>query len=325
MDSTSDMSPPGAEPRPATPIATRDTHRALQQAQQNLAGARVLLVEDLAMNQELACDLLKRAGMSVVTAGNGEECLAKLEALGPFDAVLMDCQMPVMDGYTATERIRARREWQDLPVIAMTASAMTADRERVLACGMNDHITKPVDLGQMFTILARWIRPAAPNQREPAAPADPATATGHGALSNLDTTDGLSRCMGSMSLYQRLLKGFAKTQGDFAQEYAAAPDREAALMTVHTLKGLAGNIGATRLYQAVTQLEASMQTPIADETTEQQARLNTSLAMTLDALQAVLADIDRLNSPRAERAEQLQAVARYDFDAAAQALRDVRN
>ncbi|MGC4061832.1 MAG: response regulator [Aquabacterium sp.] len=195
-------------PAPATP---RSTSRVLQQAQRQLAGARVLLVEDQPMNQELACDLLERAGLKVITAANGQECLDKLEADGPFDGVLMDCQMPVMDGYTATERIRARTEWHSLPVIAMTASAMAADRERVLQCGMNDHITKPLDLGQMFTIMARWITPSRPAMPPPPVapmPMSPAT------LGNLDTADGLSRCMGNMSLYQRLLKGFAKTQQD---------------------------------------------------------------------------------------------------------------
>lgn len=289
-------------PAPATP---RSASRVLQQAQRQLAGARVLLVEDQPMNQELACDLLERAGLTVVTAANGQECLDKLEHNGPFDGVLMDCQMPVMDGYTATERIRARPEWHSLPVVAMTASAMAADRERVLQCGMNDHITKPLDLGQMFTIMARWISPAKPAMPLPSIapmPLPPST------LSNLDTADGLQRCMGNMALYQRLLKGFAKTQHDFAQQLQAAPDPASALLIAHTLKGLAGNIGATRLLQAVTQLEASMQTTIADEMTEHhQARVHANLAMTLDALQAVLADIDRLNRPRADVVEQQQA------------------
>jgi two-component system sensor histidine kinase/response regulator len=279
---------------PATP---RSTSRVLQQAQRMLAGARVLLVEDQPMNQELACDLLERAGLSVATAANGQECLDKLASDGPFDGVLMDCQMPVMDGYTATERIRARPEWHSLPVIAMTASAMAADRERVLQCGMNDHITKPLDLGQMFTIMARWITPSKPAiAPKPMAPMPMSPTT----LSNLDTADGLARCMGNMSLYQRLLKGFAKTQHDFSQQFANAADDEAALLIAHTLKGLAGNIGATRLLQAVTQLEASMQTKNADET-------QANLAITLDALQAVLADIDRLNRPKADVVEQQQA------------------
>ncbi|MBI3380579.1 MAG: response regulator [Aquabacterium sp.] len=305
----------------ATPIAPGGTSRVIKQAQRQLAGARVLLVEDQPMNQELACDLLQRAGMSVVTAANGQECLDKLAKEGPFDGVLMDCQMPVMDGYTATERIRARPEWHGMPVIAMTASAMAADRERVLGCGMNDHITKPLDLGHMFTIMARWISPSAPASAASTAsmgtattratPARASRPTPHEAshsLPSLDTADGLSRCMGNMDLYLRLLKGFAKTQHDFAEQFAAAPDEDAALLITHTLKGLAGNIGATGLLHDVTQLEALMQTKIADETTEQhRAQVHTQLAKTLDALQAVLADIDRLNKPRTEVTDQHQA------------------
>ncbi|MBI5925149.1 MAG: response regulator [Aquabacterium sp.] len=304
----------------AAPIVSGNTSRVLKQAQRHLAGARVLLVEDQPMNQELACDLLQRAGLSVVTAANGQECLDRLAAEGPFDGVLMDCQMPVMDGYTATERIRARPEWHSLPVIAMTASAMAADRERVLGCGMNDHITKPLDLGQMFTIMARWISPAQPAvpprpdqamaspTATSATPAIDTDAQPAGHLGSLDTADGLSRCMGNMDLYLRLLKGFAKTQHDFAAQLTAAPDEEAALLLTHTLKGLAGNIGATRLLQDVTQLEALMQSKIADETPEHnRAQVHAQLAKTLDALQAVLADIDRLNKPRADVIEQQQA------------------
>ncbi len=282
------------------------TNRVLQNAQRQLAGARVLLVEDQPMNQELARDLLERAGLKVVTASHGAECLEKLATEGPFDGVLMDCQMPVMDGYTASERIRARSDWQSLPVIAMTASAMASDRERVLACGMNDHITKPLDLAQMFTIMARWIVPrrpvasaTAPQATTPSAPLDAdAPQTVLGSLDSLDTVDGLSRCMGNLNLYQRLLKGFAKTQHDFATQLAAAPEREAAIRVAHTLKGLAGNIGATRLHQAVSQMEAHMHSSTADDPSDLRAQVQSELALTLDALQAVLADIQRLNNPK---------------------------
>src|SRR5690606_10018716 len=124
-------------------------------------------IEDQPLNQELACDLLQRAGLTVVTANDGQEGLAVLAEQGPFDGVLMDCQMPVMDGYTATEHIRRDPRWESLPVIAMTASAMASDRARVLASGMNDHIVKPLDLTQMFTVMARWITPAEPAEPPP--------------------------------------------------------------------------------------------------------------------------------------------------------------
>ena len=125
-----------------------------------LRGARVLLVEDNDINQELATELLTDVGIVVTVAGNGVLALQALEA-GQFDAVLMDCQMPVMDGYEASRRIRQNPAWGHLPVIAMTANAMLGDRERTLAAGMNDYIAKPIEVTEMFSTLARWIAPGA--------------------------------------------------------------------------------------------------------------------------------------------------------------------
>ena len=131
----------------------------MQELQNSLAGTRVLLVEDNAVNQELAHDVLSSAGIDVRIAGNGREALRMLDE-ERFDAVLMDCQMPVMDGYAATEALRRKPGFEQLPVIAMTANAMVGDREKALAAGMNDHITKPVQFDEMFITLARWIRRA---------------------------------------------------------------------------------------------------------------------------------------------------------------------
>ena len=132
----------------------------LQARRASLAGARVLLVEDNPINQELACDLLTRADIAVDVAADGREALAALDR-ERYDAVLMDCQMPVMDGYEATRALRQRPALKNLPVIAMTANAMAGDREKVLAAGMNDHITKPIRVADMYATLARWVRPAA--------------------------------------------------------------------------------------------------------------------------------------------------------------------
>jgi PAS domain S-box-containing protein len=125
-----------------------------------LSGARILLVEDNPINQELAVDMLSRAGIIVSVAGDGQEALDML-GRQPFDGVLMDCQMPVMDGYEATRTLRSQPQFQSLPVIAMTANAMVGDREKVLAVGMNDHIAKPIHFDEMFATLARWVRPVA--------------------------------------------------------------------------------------------------------------------------------------------------------------------
>jgi PAS domain S-box-containing protein len=125
-----------------------------------LQGARILLVEDNAINQELALELLRGAGIEVTVADDGHQAiqLLGLDATG-FDGVLMDCQMPLMDGYAATRAIRLQAQWQQLPIIAMTANAMTGDREQALAAGMNDHIAKPLDIGSMFQTIARWVKP----------------------------------------------------------------------------------------------------------------------------------------------------------------------
>ena len=146
-----------AERRGAQRAESLSEHRA------RLAGRRVLLVEDNLINQELALELLTDAGMLVSIADNGRLAIDAL-ARQAFDGVLMDCQMPVMDGYEATRRLREDPRWQTLPIIAMTANAMAGDREKALAAGMNDHIAKPIDVEAMFATLARWI--GAPARRD---------------------------------------------------------------------------------------------------------------------------------------------------------------
>jgi len=124
-----------------------------------LRGARVLLVEDNPINREIAESLLQDAGITVAAACNGQEALEML-ARERYDGVLMDCLMPVLDGYEATRRLRRQPQWQDLPVIAMTANALMGDREKALAAGMNDYIVKPIVVDEMYETLARWLRPA---------------------------------------------------------------------------------------------------------------------------------------------------------------------
>ena len=125
---------------------------------EQLHGAKILLVDDNDLNQEYLYELLEMTGMTVETAVNGQEAL-NLLAKQDFDGVLMDCQMPVMDGYEATRHIRKQEKFKNLPVIAMTAHAMKSDREKVLAVGMNDYISKPFKIDDMFSTLAKWIKP----------------------------------------------------------------------------------------------------------------------------------------------------------------------
>lgn len=130
--------------------------------QARLAGARLLLAEDNDMNQELARELLESAGIVLTIVGDGQQALDLLAQAGTvaFDGVLMDCQMPVMDGYEATRRLRAQPRYAQLPIIAMTANAMAGDREMALTAGMNDHISKPLNVTAMFATMSKWIRPA---------------------------------------------------------------------------------------------------------------------------------------------------------------------
>ena len=225
-----------------------------------LAGAKILLVEDNDLNQELASELLTSAGIKITHASNGREALDILEGPQKFDGVLMDCQMPIMDGYTATQLIRGNPALADLPIIAMTANAMSGDRERALQCGMNDHIPKPLKVEQMFRTIAQWITPALPailadavNGR-PIASRSPRLGNIHG----IDMDSGLATAMGNEKLYRRLLDKFLDSQKNFATRFTEArrdSDPTAATRTAHTLKSTAGNIGARGIQAAAERLE----------------------------------------------------------------------
>jgi CheY-like chemotaxis protein len=221
------------------------------------------------MNQELAMELLSQAGMEVILANNGQEAVDILSKDTRFDGVLMDCQMPVMDGYTATREIRKMPAFKDVPIIAMTANAMAGDKEKVIEAGMNDHIAKPLNVGEMFNTLAQWIKPAtasastvppAPTPAPaPAAAPKPAPAKGGlPPLPGIDVKAGMATCTNKESLYTRMLIKFRDSQGKFAELFAAArtdTDPEATTRAAHTLKGTAGNIGAKDLQAAAGELE----------------------------------------------------------------------
>jgi signal transduction histidine kinase/DNA-binding response OmpR family regulator len=236
--------------------------------QQALAGARILLVEDNAINQELARDLLGRAGVVVSVAADGREALAALEQES-FDAVLMDCQMPVLDGYAATRELRRRPEWHELPVIAMTANAMAGDRDKVLEAGMNDHIAKPIHVEEMFATLARWVRrPAALQAGGPSGPADLPDLP---MLAGLDARAGLAGVMGKPDLYRRLLCMFRDRERDFAERFAAARaqgDTATCTRCAHDLKSVAGTLGMPALQRAAAALEAACEQDAGSENVE---------------------------------------------------------
>ncbi|MFA6922065.1 MAG: response regulator, partial [Gallionella sp.] len=227
--------------RPAQP---EDTHA-------DLTGLHVLLVEDNLFNQQLACALLERAGVKVGIADDGFAALQALQQ-EKFDAVLMDMQMPKMDGLEATRRIRENPALADLPVIAMTANAMAGDREICLAAGMNDYLAKPLHYQTMYATLARWtLRDVPPC--EPPATEDQSDAV-------LDTDSAMSR-MGGEPLYRSMLAKFMEGQRQAVQstrDALAIEDMATAERLVHTLKGVAATVGANSLTASVSQLEQAI-------------------------------------------------------------------
>lgn len=248
-----------------------------------LEGARVLIVEDNELNQQVAMEMLANAGMIVSLAANGQEALDAVMA-NRFDALLMDIQMPVMDGYTATRVIRRDDRFKDLPIIAMTEHAMTGDQEKSAAAGMNDHITKPIDPTQLYTVLARWISAAshpAGEERVPdviarnhaeKADTDSAPISGEAqpfpeVLDGFDLVDGLQRLQGNKALYRKLLTGFAtryKQAADNIHQALDAKEYRKAHSIIHDIKGLAGNLAAHHLQEAAAELEKLIKHPDAN-------------------------------------------------------------
>ena len=287
------------------PVETRAHARAdiSLEAMAKLAGARVLLVEDNELNQELARDLLRRANVDVVVAHDGQEALDVLEEDARFDGILMDCQMPVMDGYEATRRIRGMPGFATLPIVAMTANAMAGDREKVIEAGMVDHVAKPFNVANMFATLAKWIHPATPKaalqERQQVRADEPFRA-----LPGIDVRAGLARAMNDEKLYTRLLVKFREGQQRFAEQFRDAisnHDRDGAMRAAHTLKGNAASIGALRVASAAAELE--------------RACLQGAPAAALDPLLgAVLSELSPVMDGLAHIAEQRQAGAAHSVD-----------
>ena len=233
-----------------------DEHAAL------LRGMRILLAEDNEINQQIAVELLEGAGAAVHVANNGREAMDILEKgpqPPPFDAVLMDLQMPEMDGYQATAKLRADPRLAKLPIIAMTAHATIEERQRCLAAGMNDHIAKPIDPGLLFETVGRFYKPANPVFAE-SSPAGEAKEVAEDFLpiAGLNFQDGLARVGGNRKLYTKLLRQFVEQQAPAIEQIQSAlstSDRALAERLAHTLKGVAGNIGAGNVHSSAGILE----------------------------------------------------------------------
>ena len=227
-----------------------------------LAGARILLVDDNEFNQYVGLELLGSAGLVAEVADNGQVALDKL-AQSDFDLVLMDMQMPVMDGITATLAIRQQPRFAALPVIAMTVNVMQHDRDACLAAGMGDVITKPIVADHLWSVLAKWIAPRA--TRTPASPvtasADSAEVALPAHIPALDMDAGLRRLNGNRKAYLNMLRMFVRNQQNTpAQLHAALAqgDWPTAERIAHSAKGVAGSIGAVALQEQAGLLEAAL-------------------------------------------------------------------
>ena len=210
-------------------------------------GQRVLLAEDNPINREVARELATAAGLEIVEAHDGAQAL-ELLAAGRFDAVLLDVQMPVLDGVSAVRSIRRDPRLRELPVIAMTAHAMIGDRERFLAAGMSDYVAKPIEEEELMRVLGRWLSTLAPAEG-PEIDAAPPRPTVPDALPGLALAAGLRRVSGDRGLYARLLADFAADAGRAATARRLLADGEPdrAADELHSLKGSAATLGASRV------------------------------------------------------------------------------
>jgi PAS domain S-box-containing protein len=246
-------------------VTLNDSARA-EKALDQLSGKRVLLVEDNEINRQVAQEILASIGVEVFEAFNGEQALEFMDSK-EVDLVLMDIQMPVMDGHEATRRIRAQERFKDLPIVAMTAHAMIADIEMSKEVGMDDHIAKPFDPDDLFAVLTKWLvkeapKPAAPERTENKKERSPSNEeTLPPLMDGIDVQLGLRRARGNEKLYRTLLLLLDEKYADAAErigENLAAGNREEAVALAHSVKGTSGMLGAMKLFEAAGALEKAL-------------------------------------------------------------------
>jgi len=266
-----------------------------------MQGARVLVVDDSEINLQIAVELLQEASLVVDVASNGQEALAKL-AQGTFDCVLMDVQMPVMDGYTATRKIREDARFKDLPVLAMTANAMPEDKARALESGMNDHIPKPINPQELYRALLHWITgeeqqatPYSPGGSGSGADASTFLESGKEApglpseLSGIRINEGLVRLNGNATLYLKLLQDLIAEYADCAshiQQQLDTGNLEDARKLAHKLRGIANNLSAYQVGEAAEVIEEHLKAQRA-VTVEDVRALHAAFATLTDSVSRI--------------------------------------
>jgi CheY-like chemotaxis protein len=273
---------------------------------ERLQGLRLLVVEDNLINQQVARELLTAEGAVVQLADNGQLGVEAVAQANPqFDAVLMDIQMPVMDGYAATDAIRQQLGITDLPIIAMTANAMASDRAACLAAGMDDHVGKPFDLPHLIEVLLNFTKRAhgsaqssiAIQRLTAGAPSvqAPAHAQALPDVSVVDVDGATMRMGGDRELYAAILEAYCEELGaqpDLLDAALDAGDFAGAMRLLHTLKGLSATVGASYMEAVAKQAESAVKAPhAANYTPEQIAELRTTFRAAVTSSSHVLAQV----------------------------------
>jgi two-component system sensor histidine kinase/response regulator len=282
------------------------SHDPLAAGLPSVRGARVLLAEDNPINQQIAQEILEQAGVLVTVADNGRSAIEKLHA-GNFDLVLMDVQMPEMDGYQATTEMRGDPRFKDFPIIAMTAHAMSGDRDKCLAAGMSDYLTKPIDPAQLILSIARClsqepttpraleVRPGELPRNAQSAPADELP----DALEGVNVGEGLRRLGGNRKLYLRLLRDFATAQAKLPEQIRDAVDArdfDAAIRHVHSLKGAAANLAIAQVATCAGALETVLNDHHLLLFQPKFAELEAALAIVLDSLDQLTSPLEKVHA-----------------------------
>jgi CheY-like chemotaxis protein len=304
-----------------------------------IKGAKILLVEDNEINQQVAKEILEGAGLIVSLADDGQQAVNMIKE-NRYDAILMDIQMPVMDGYAATGEIRKDERFKDLPIIAMTAHAMAGDEDKSLQAGMNGHVTKPIDPDQLFSTLQKWIQPAdkptparkaeVADAKETVTPAPSEVPEKSGlpdSLPGFDLAEGLNRLQGNQKLYRKLLLDFGAKYTTAAAEIRQALDSsdfEQAHSLIHNLKGLAGNLAASGLQAAAIEIEKLVKGDQKKQASRKQ--LDQKFAALETAINQALEAVQTLGPVPAEKAQQPSAGAMTAIppDAAAEAISRIK-
>ncbi len=276
---------------PVSTITAHQTRQHFYRHRDEFAGVRILLVDDNAINTQLASELLERVGISVTTAANGREAVEIVNSYnGNFDLVLMDVQMPVMDGYTATKQIRERWSASRLPIVAMTAHAMSEERERCMNSGMNDLLTKPVNPNSLFRMVADVMKHADSSETIPASSPEKSQLP---AVAGINIVELQTRCMGETDLTLRTLENFLEGGQKIADDLFAAIEldrKEDIEKHAHTLKGISGNISASELYNACKEIESTLR---ADGTSavlhQHTAVIREQMLLVMDSIKTLMA------------------------------------